>query len=76
MDKWVTLCSDDKEKVNAFENEILTYFGIRHKSQMADMTSNFCHQLKANIDSVDLELGPEVVAAIDAVHARYPNPCP
>ena len=33
-------------------------------------------QLKANIDSVDLELGPEIVAAIDAVHARYPNPCP
>lgn len=33
-------------------------------------------QLKADIDSVDLELPPDVLAAIDAVHRQYPNPCP
>lgn len=38
--------------------------------------STTMEQLKANIDSVDLELPPEVLAAIDAVHRRYPNPCP
>ena len=33
-------------------------------------------QLKANIDSVDLELPGEVRKAIDTVHHRFPNPCP
>lgn len=33
-------------------------------------------QLKSNIDSVDLQLGDEVLGAIDEVHAKYPNPCP
>lgn len=33
-------------------------------------------QLKANIDSVDLELSQEVNEAIEAVHRRFPNPCP
>lgn len=33
-------------------------------------------QLKANIDSVEHELSPEVMSAIDEVHHRYPNPCP
>jgi aryl-alcohol dehydrogenase-like predicted oxidoreductase len=33
-------------------------------------------QLKANIDSVDLELPGEVRTAIDTVHHRFPNPCP
>jgi aryl-alcohol dehydrogenase-like predicted oxidoreductase len=33
-------------------------------------------QLKRNIDSLDLVLSPEVLAAIDAIHTRYPNPAP
>jgi len=33
-------------------------------------------QLKSNIDSVDLELSPDVLGAIEAVHRRFPNPCP
>ena len=33
-------------------------------------------QLKSNIDSVDLDLSPDVLAAIEAVHRRFPNPCP
>ena len=33
-------------------------------------------QLKANIDSVDLQLPGEVRKAIDSVHHRIPNPCP
>ncbi len=33
-------------------------------------------QLKANIASVDLELPADLLSAIDAVHGRFPNPCP
>jgi len=33
-------------------------------------------QLKSNIDSVDLELSPDVLAAIETVHRAIPNPCP
>lgn len=33
-------------------------------------------QFKANIESVDLDLPQDVLAAIDAVHKRFPNPCP
>jgi aryl-alcohol dehydrogenase-like predicted oxidoreductase len=33
-------------------------------------------QLKSNIDSVDLELSESVLAAIEEVHRRWPNPCP
>lgn len=33
-------------------------------------------QLKANLDSVGLKLSPDVLGAIEAVHRRFPNPCP
>lgn len=33
-------------------------------------------QLKENIDSVDYELSPELLKAIDAVHLKSPNPGP
>ncbi len=33
-------------------------------------------QLKRSIDSLDLVLSPEVLAGIDAIHTRYPNPAP
>jgi aryl-alcohol dehydrogenase-like predicted oxidoreductase len=31
-------------------------------------------QLRENIDAFDVKLSPEVVAAVDAIHARIPNP--
>jgi len=34
------------------------------------------NQLEANIDSIDLELDEEVLEAIEAIHARNPNPAP
>ncbi len=33
-------------------------------------------QLKANLDSLELRLSPELLAQIEAIHQRYPNPCP
>lgn len=33
-------------------------------------------QLKENLASVDINLTPEILAEIDAVHTRYPNPAP
>ena len=33
-------------------------------------------QLKSNIDSVALDLSPDVLEAIEAVHRSIPNPCP
>lgn len=33
-------------------------------------------QLKENIGSVQVQLSPEVLAEIDAIHQRYPNPAP
>lgn len=34
------------------------------------------NQLKANLDSVDLVLEPALLAEIETIHQRYPNPCP
>ena len=33
-------------------------------------------QLKINIESVDVKLSDEVLAEIDAIHQKYPNPAP
>lgn len=33
-------------------------------------------QLQENLDAFELTLSPELLAAIDAIHARYPNPAP
>ncbi len=33
-------------------------------------------QLAENIAAADLELGEDVVEGIEAIHRRYPNPCP
>ncbi len=33
-------------------------------------------QLASNIASDELTLDPQLIAAIDQIHARYPNPCP
>jgi aryl-alcohol dehydrogenase (NADP+) len=34
------------------------------------------HQLKENLASLEVSLSPEILAEIDAVHARYPSPAP
>ncbi|WP_263053566.1 hypothetical protein [Oscillatoria nigro-viridis] len=33
-------------------------------------------QLEENIGSLDVKLDRDIVAEIDAVHAKYPNPTP
>ncbi len=33
-------------------------------------------QLKTNIDSVNINLGKEIITKIGEIHKRYPNPCP
>ncbi len=33
-------------------------------------------QLRADIDSIDVELSEDVTAEIEAIHTRHPNPCP
>lgn len=33
-------------------------------------------QLQTNLESLMLNLSPDVLAEIDAIHQRYPNPCP
>jgi aryl-alcohol dehydrogenase-like predicted oxidoreductase len=45
------------------------------------MTSNIIAatnltQLKANLDSIDVSLDANIIAEIDAIHARQPNPAP
>lgn len=33
-------------------------------------------QLKENLSCLDVELSPQLLAEIEAVHQRYPNPAP
>jgi aryl-alcohol dehydrogenase-like predicted oxidoreductase len=33
-------------------------------------------QLKENLDAWDVTLGADLMAKIDAIHLRYPNPAP
>jgi aryl-alcohol dehydrogenase-like predicted oxidoreductase len=33
-------------------------------------------QLKENLSSIDIELDREIIAAIDQINAKYPNPTP
>lgn len=45
------------------------------------MTSNLIgattlEQLEENIDSVDVTLSQEIVDAVNAIQARWPNPAP
>jgi len=43
VEQWgEALCSQDKDIMHTFQNEIMTYFQIRHKDQMHDLTQNFC----------------------------------
>lgn len=33
-------------------------------------------QLKSDLDSINLSLSPEILAGIEEIHQRHPNPCP
>lgn len=54
----------------------LAWINQRHHVASNLIGATTMEQLKANIDSVDIELPGEVRKAIDTVHHRYPNPCP
>lgn len=58
-----------------------TQMALAFINQRPFVTSNLIgatnlDQLKENIDSVDVELSSDVEKAIDAIHARQPNPAP
>jgi len=35
-----------------------------------------CEQLRANIQAAEVSLSKEILAEIEAIHRRFPNPCP
>ena len=50
-------------------------------TQQPFVTSNLIgatnlEQLKSNLDSCSIDITPELRTALDAVHVRWPNPCP
>lgn len=58
-----------------------THLALAWVNQRPFVTSNLIgatnlQQLKENIDSVDVELSPELLQAIDQIHVRHPNPAP
>ena len=57
---------------------VVTYRDARQKDERLFETSAevLSEQLKRNIDSLDVSLSPEVMAGIEAIHTRYPNPAP
>lgn len=66
----------------ARENELdpsqmaLAYVNSRSFLSSNIIGATSMEQLKTDIDSVDVELGEDVLAAIEAIHTRHPNPCP
>jgi hypothetical protein len=51
VEKWAALC-EEGQKSNVFQNEIMTYFSIRHKEEMLEMKNNFCDMLASTQDLV------------------------
>jgi aryl-alcohol dehydrogenase-like predicted oxidoreductase len=59
----------------------LTQMALAFVTQQPFVTSNIIGatqmvQLKENIDSTQIELSDDLIAAINAVHAEIPNPAP
>lgn len=54
----------------------LAFVNSRHFVTSNIIGATTIEQLKSNIDSVNLELSPEVLEAIDKVQAQQPNPSP
>lgn len=80
--------SEQSNKATMLYNEIakkqgisLTQMALAFVTQQPFMTSNIIgatnlEQLKENIDSIDLVLSDEIIAAINEVHTQFPNPAP
>jgi len=54
---------------------------LAYVNQQRFLTSNIIgatnlHQLKTNIDSIHLDLSPELLAEIEKIHQLFPNPSP
>lgn len=54
----------------------LTYVNSRPFLTSTIIGATTMAQLQCNIDSIDRHLSEEVMAAIEAIHAEYPNPSP
>lgn len=54
----------------------LAFARTRWFTASAIVGSTSMAQLKSNLDSAELTLSADVLAEIDAVHAKYPNPAP
>lgn len=68
-------------KIAEDHNLSLAQMALAFVNQRPFVTSNIIgatslEQLEENIDSIHLDLGPEVLKAIDAVHSEIPNPAP
>ncbi len=62
-------------------NMSLAQMALAFVNQQPFVTSNIIgatslEQLEENIDSINLDLSPEILSAINAVHAEIPNPAP
>ena len=62
-------------------NISLSQLSLAYINQLPFVTSNIIgatkmEQLKENIDSINIELSDEILAEIEAVHAKIPNPAP
>ena len=51
VEEWAVICNNDPIGI-AFSNELFTYFGIRHRKQIEEMSKNFCSELKTTVDFV------------------------
>jgi len=65
-----------REAGMAPESMALAYVNSRRFVTSTIIGATSLQQLQVNIDSVDVELDPSLIAAIDAVHTEHPNPCP
>jgi aryl-alcohol dehydrogenase-like predicted oxidoreductase len=65
-------------KENGLEPAQLALAYINQKDFMSSniVGATSLDQLKMNIESVELNLSIEIIAAIDAIHQKYPNPAP
>ena len=54
----------------------LAFVNTRHFVTANIIGATSIDQLKANIDSINLELSTDVLEAIEAIHQQQPNPSP
>ena len=75
------LATEQYAKIAADAGLDMAQMALAFVNSRSFVTSNIIgatsiEQLKSNIDSVDVHLSDEVLEAIEAVHARQPNPSP